>query len=106
MTISMLVGQRLHSWQLLAFQKFQGCATTSGDVCDVVGYASSVYGGNSVAAANDGSRTRVFGDRLGDFESPFGERGDLENTHWSIPDDGAGSGNFLGEGFDGARTDI
>src|SRR5439155_981455 len=106
-------GRRLALWsesfdagQLLAFQKFQGCASTGGNMCDLVGHASSVYGRNCVTAAYDGSRTGIFCDRLGVFESSLGEGCNLEHSHGTIPDDGAGARNFLGEGFDGAWANI
>src|SRR6267378_5627741 len=92
--------------QLLAFQEFQGCAATGGDVCNLVGHAGGVYGGNCITAAYDGSRARIIGDSLGDLESPFRERCDLEDSHGTVPDDSAGAGNFLGESFDSARADI
>src|SRR6266550_1640767 len=92
--------------QLLAFQKFQGCTTAGGNVCDLVGHAGGVYSGDCVTAAYDRSRARVIGDGLGDFKSSFGEGSNLEYTHGAIPDDGAGAENFLREGIDTARADI
>src|SRR5882724_3948985 len=60
-----LGSKSFYARQLLAFQKFEGCATAGRDVCDLVDHAGCVYSGNCVTAAYDRSRARIVGDRLG-----------------------------------------
>jgi hypothetical protein len=102
----LLVGEGFDAGEFFAFQKFQRCAAAGGDVSDFVGDAGRMDGGYGVAAADDGNGTTVFGYGLGDLEGAFGERGDFEDAHGAVPNDGAGGGDGFGEFFDRLRADV
>src|SRR2546429_2653327 len=65
-------------------------------------------GGDGITAADNGSGATAGsrGDGFSYFESAFGESRHFEDTHWAVPDDGFGAGNFLSIGVDRFRADI
>ena len=90
----------------LAFQKLQRSAAARGDVRNLVGYPQLLHGRDRVTAAHDGNRPRVLRHRLRHRQSALGERFHLEDSHGTIPHDGAGSADLLGKQLPGLGSDI
>src|SRR5208283_2597424 len=67
LTTALLVRQRFHAGQLLAFKEFEAGAAAGGDVGDLVGYAGLVDGAHGIAAADDrrGRTVGCYGSRNG-----------------------------------------
>src|ERR1019366_4361563 len=73
---------------------------------DLIGYAGGFDGGYGISAAYDRSGPGVFCHGLCDLEGAFGKGRYFENAHGSVPDDGAGAGDFFGKGLNGFGADI
>src|ERR1039458_4687497 len=102
----LLIRQRLHAGQFLAFQKLQRSPAAGGDVGDLVGYAGLVDRRDRVAAADDGDGRAVGRDGMGDGVGAHGKAGKLEDAGRAVPDDGACGRNYFFNGRDGLGTDV
>src|SRR5262245_12726478 len=102
----LFVSEGFDPGKFFAFQKFEGGATTSRDMCDPVCHTRLLDGGNRVSATDDGDSTGIIRNGLGDLHRSDGERFDFEDTHGAVPDDGAGGIDLLAECRDGLWSDI
>ncbi len=102
----LLVRQRFHAGEFLAFEEFEAGAAAGGDVGDLVGYAGLVDGDDRIAAADDGDGGLVGGNGVGDGVGADGEAGELEDAGGAVPHDGAGVGDDFFDGRDGFGADV
>src|SRR6267142_5343847 len=102
------VGEGFDAGELASAEKLEGSAAAGRDMGNLVGNTGLVNGGNGIAASDDrnGAAASGRGDRFGDFERAFCERGHFEYAHWAVPHDGFCPCNFLAVGFDGLRANI
>src|SRR5208283_3775111 len=93
----LLVGQRGHSRQGLAFEKLQRGAAAGGDVGDLVRNSSLLDCGNRIPAAHDAGGIVVGRHKLGDGVGAVRKRRKLEDSHGAVPQNGARVGDLFGE---------
>ena len=76
---------------------------------DALVNAGLVDGGDGITSTNDRNGSVVcgsVGNSLGDGDSTLGEVGELEDAHGTVPDDGVGGVDGVGEVSDGLGTNI
>src|SRR6267378_623693 len=107
-SVCSFVGEGFDAGEFASAEKLEGSAAAGRDMGDLVGNTGLLDGGNRIAASDDGSSTgaRGSGDRFGDLERTFCERGHFEYAHRAVPHDGFCACNFLAVGFDGLRANI
>ena len=76
---------------------------------DLLGNAGLLDSRDRITSTNDGDGSGLLGsvgNSLGDGDSTLGEVGELEDTHGTVPDDGVGGVDGVGEVSDGLGTNI
>jgi hypothetical protein len=92
----------------LALEELERSSTTGGNVAELVLLAGVGNDGSSVATSNNNSRSVLDG-LDGSVEKgggSLGKVGELEDTGGTVPEDGLGLGNSLGEDLSGLGSSI
>jgi hypothetical protein len=97
--------QRFHGRQGLALDEFQERTAAGGNVGNLVSDAVLVDSRQRVAAAGDGEAGAV-GDGLGQGLGAFAELVEFEDADRTVPEDGLGGLDEVGETGGGQRADV